>query len=440
MRLSLGKQVQKKRNPGWSRPIEVVAVAVAGAWLWTGMFVHVRDVEATSVYPAFEVRAEPLALMAEPGQVVRGKVRSGQSMFSLLSRHGLDQSQVLSLVRVAKPIKDLARLRAGQPYRVRIDEQGNFRTFEVDLSSSRMLRVSQTPFGFFADTKDIAFESRVRAFGGTAEKHLFEDLVKVNGGVELVHALHDIFAWEIDFDRDIRKGDSYRMLVEEVWRDGQFDHFGDVQYVQIFAQGNLYEAIRYNGEYYDPEGRSLRRNLLPKTVDYRYISSRFSHARRHPVTGRIRPHLGVDYVARYGTPIHAAGDGVVTYVGWKGDNGRFVSIRHNGSYRTVYAHLSRYGSGLRRGVAVKQGQIIGYVGNSGKSTGTHLHYGVYKDGRAIDPLKIRYVSAVDPIDLISSPEFQVAWDQARLTLVRLESTPEPEPEAPHTQLARMILR
>jgi murein DD-endopeptidase MepM/ murein hydrolase activator NlpD len=391
-------------------------------WLWSGIFLQVREGEATVLYPAFEVGPEPLMLEVAPGQLIRGNVRRGQSVFSVLSRYGLNQTQISDVVRASRRVTDLNQVQVGQIYRVTLDDAGHFRNFEIDISPTRLLRVSVTPFGFVADDDQIVYETRSAALSGSAQGTLFADLIKVPGGVELARRLYDIFAWEVDFRRDIRPHDSYRLLVDEIWRDGHFERFGPVRFAQIQTQGRSVEALLFKGEYYDPEGRPLRGTLLPAPVDYRYISSRFSYARRHPIYGTIRPHYGVDFVAAYGTPVWAAGDGQVVYVGWKGENGRLIVIRHNGVYRTAYAHLSRYAKGLRRGAWVHQGEVIGYVGNSGSSTGTHLHYGVYKNGRPVDPLKLDYTPVADVLDPSVAPDFQLSWDEARLSLNRLEES------------------
>ncbi len=408
------------RRSWLGRSLLITAVLGFGFWIWSGMFVHVRDVEATVAYPVFEVGAEPLALIASPDETIRGRIAKGQSVYVLLSRHGLSRKDVTEVVRAAKPFKDLSRVQVGQAYRVRLDEQGHFKQFELDISRDTTLAVSVTPFGYVADTKSISYDTRLARFSGTARTSLFAGLMNERGGAELIRLMQDIFAWRVDFARDIRKGDTFRMLVEEIWRDGEFDHYGAVRYAQINTNGRVVEGIYFGGEYYDPEGQALRATLLPVPVDYKYISSRFSHARRHPVYGTVRPHYGVDYVAARGTPVRAAGSGVVTFAGWKGDNGRLVMVRHNGVYRTAYAHLQKYGKGIKRGTRVKQGQIIGYVGSSGASTGTHLHYGVYKNGRVVDPLSLDYTPIAEAIDLAGSPEFQLAWDKAQLTLSRME--------------------
>jgi murein DD-endopeptidase MepM/ murein hydrolase activator NlpD len=402
------------------RGLWVMGFLAAGAWLWSNIFLQVQESEATVVYPAFEVAAEPLVLATNPDQTIRGNVQRGQSVFGLLSHYGLEPPAINAMVRAARPVADLGRVSTGQAYRVRLDKAGHFHTFELDISDARLLRVSVTPFGYVADEDDIAYDIRPTVLTGTAGTGLFDALLQRPGGVELARNLYDTFAWEIDFRRDIHPGDTFRMLVDEVWRDGRFERYGTAHFVQIQLDGRSVEGLYYKGHYYDPDGRALRRTLLPAPVQYRYISSRFTMARRHPVYGIIRPHYGVDFVAPYGTPVRAAGDGQVVTMGWKGDSGRMVSIRHNGVYRTVYAHLSRYAKGLKRGDRVRQGDVIAYVGNSGSSTGTHLHYGVYVNGRPVDPLSLDYTPIAKPVNIATANDFQLAWDEARLTVTRLE--------------------
>jgi len=420
-RYNSGGQPTDKPSTWPTRALLLLAVFGTAAWLWSSLFLHVRNVEATVAYVPFEMGPEPLVLQTPVDETIRGRVRKGQSVFSLLSRHGVSKAGVAKLVRAAKRFKDLNRIRVGQGYRVRLNDSGKFQDFELDLSNGRMLRVSLTPFGFMADLHDISYDTRVASFSGTARNSLFANLMNVRGGAELIRQLQDLLAWRVDFNRDIRQGDTFRLLVEEIWRDGEFDRYGPVRYVQINSNGRTIEGIHYRGEYYDTDGKALRATLLPAPVDYEYISSRFSYARRHPVYGTVRPHYGVDFVARYGTPVRAAGDGVVSFSGWKGDNGRLIKIRHNGVYRTAYAHLSSYAKGIKRGARVKQGQVIGYVGNSGTSTGTHLHYGVYRNGRVIDPLGLDYAPVAKAIDPLATEGFQVAWDEARLALTRQEA-------------------
>ena len=415
---------KRKRDRQLRRSVTLISTLAFGLWMWTGMFAHVRNVEATIAYPAFEVAAEALPVRTAPGQVIRGQVRGGQSMYTLLGRHGLQKAEVMDLVKAARDVRDLSRLGKGQVYRVRLDDAGQFRTFEVDLSDSQMLTVSATPFGFYAETQDIAYETRLRHLSGRADGgDLFASLMREKGGGDLIRQTHEMFAWEVNFKRDVQPGDRFEMLVDEIRRDGEFERFGAIRWVQLVASGESHEALNFEGEFYNNEGVGLRRTLLPSPVGPVRVTSRFSEARMHPVLGRVRPHHGVDFAARWGAPVGAAGDGVVNFAGWKGDNGYMVSVRHNGVYRTVYSHLSRIPATIKRGARVKQGQTIGFVGNSGVSTGTHLHYGVYKHGRAVDPLTLDYTPVLDPIDLTTNPQFVVAWDDVRLVLLGLRREP-----------------
>ena len=411
--------LKRKRDRRIRRSVALLGLLAFGAWMWTGMFAHVRNVEATMVYPSFEVAAEPLQVLATPGQVIRGTMGRGQSIYGLLARYGLAQNDVAQVLRVARPVKDLARVGSGDTYRVRLDERGRFRSLEVDISGSRMMTVAVTPFGYFAESRDIAFETRLRNIGGavTGDASMFPALMRIERGAELVRRLSDIYAWEVDFRRDIQPGDSFEMLVDEIRRDGQLERFGDIRWVRLTAGGVPHEAMLFEGEYYGRDGVSLRHTLLPTPVaEYHHVSSRYSEARRHPVYGFVRPHHGVDFVARWGAPVRATGDGVVLFAGWKGDNGYMVSVRHDGVYRSGYAHLSRIPDHIKRGARVRQGQVIGFVGNSGASTGTHLHYAIYRNGLPMDPLKLDYTPVFDSVDVAGDSSFTVAWDEVRLVL------------------------
>jgi len=211
--------------------------------------------------------------------------------------------------------------------------------------------------------------------------------------------LVDIFAWDIDFARDLRSGDSFRVLTEERY-DTQGHPIGSVIMAAEFVnQGHTYRAIRYtfpDGRvgYYTPDGKNMRKTYLKAPVKYTRISSRFSLHRFHPILGYTRAHKGVDYAAPMGTPIHAVGDGRVLFAGWRGGYGRFVLIRHlNRRDSTGYGHMRRFAKGIHRGVRVHQGQVIGYVGMSGLATGPHVHFEFRINGRAVNPLTIKRTPA-----------------------------------------------
>ncbi|MBF0282522.1 MAG: M23 family metallopeptidase [Zetaproteobacteria bacterium] len=245
-------------------------------------------------------------------------------------------------------------------------------------------------------------ESRIRTFRGTIDDNLFASAAAAGASERTIMNMIDMFAWDVDFARDIRQGDHFTLICEE-----HFDDQGQLLNNTILAaefvnQNQVHRALRYtyangNAEYFTPAGQSMRKAYLKSPVKFSRISSTFKASRKHPVLGYTRAHRGVDYAAPTGTPIRALGDGVITYYGWKGGYGRFVSIRHNNrEHTTAYGHLSRYVKGLRTGSRVKQGQIIGYVGMSGLATGPHLHFEFRVRGQAINPLSVKH-RAADPI-------------------------------------------
>jgi len=206
-----------------------------------------------------------------------------------------------------------------------------------------------------------------------------------------------IFGWDIDFALDIRKGDQFTLLYEEHFLDGEKVNEGAIIAAEFINQGNVYRAIRYTdtsgrSDYYSPDGLSMRKAFLRTPVDFRRISSRFG-SRKHPILNTLLLHKGVDYAAPKGTPIKASGDGKVSFVGVKGGYGRAVILTHGGRYSTLYAHMNSFKRGIKVGKRVKQGQVIGYVGNSGRATGPHLHYEFRVNGVHRNPLTVRLPNA-----------------------------------------------
>jgi len=214
--------------------------------------------------------------------------------------------------------------------------------------------------------------------------------------------LADIFAWDVDFALDIRSGDSFLVIYEERYLNGEKLDDGDVLAAEFSNQGHRYQALRFvdddgNRAYLTPDGHSLRKAFLRTPVNFSRISSHFSLGRKHPILHKLRAHKGVDYAAPTGTPVTASGDGKVAFVGTKGGYGKTVVLQHGQGYSTLYAHLSRFTKGLRAGSRVHQGEVIGFVGSSGLATGPHLHYEFQVNGTHMNPLTVRLPQAA-PIE------------------------------------------
>jgi murein DD-endopeptidase MepM/ murein hydrolase activator NlpD len=232
-------------------------------------------------------------------------------------------------------------------------------------------------------------ERRERVLQGTVRGSLYQSLRAQGATPQMIDDLTDIFTWDVDFQEDIRAGDAVHMLIEERPQNGKYVYHR-ILAAAVRTRQRLFQAVYYppheeDGTYYRPNGNSLRRMFLSAPVRYTRISSPFSHRRRHPVLKTYRPHLGIDYAAPAGTPVRSVGDGVVAWAGMKGGGGNTVEVRHNETYSTYYLHLSRIASAVRVGKPVTQGQVIGYVGSTGHSTGPHLDFRIAKNGTFLDP-------------------------------------------------------
>ena len=256
---------------------------------------------------------------------------------------------------------------------------------------------------------------------GVIDSSLFMSAKRAGLSHDLTMDLANIFGYDIDFGQDLREGDEFEAIYEEKMLDGKRVGTGSILAARFVNRGKTFSAIRYTNKqgvssYYTADGNSMRKAFIRTPVDVARISSRFSMGRKHPILNKIRAHKGVDYAAPRGTPIKAAGDGKVLLAGRKGGYGNAVIIQHNQRYRTLYGHMQGFAKGIRNGVTVKQGQVIGYIGTTGLSTGPHLHYEFQVDGTQVDPLSIKMAMA----DPISSGEKQRFLQQSKPLLARME--------------------
>jgi murein DD-endopeptidase MepM/ murein hydrolase activator NlpD len=277
---------------------------------------------------------------------------------------------------------------------------------------------------------------RVAAVQGQVESSLFEAIEQVGEQAQLVIALVNMFEWDFDFTADTRVGDRFRLLVEKRYAGEHFVSYGRVLAAQYTSSrrgltGIGYTPGRARFDYFDLDGRSLRKSFLKSPLEFTRITSRFTYARPHPILGGAMPHLAVDYAAPTGTPVRAVGDGVVTQAGWDGSYGLTVRLRHRSGYETLYAHLSRLPASTRAGARVNQRQVIGYVGSTGRSTGPHLHYEVVKSGVRVNPLNEKFI----PGDPIPPREREEYTRHARTLIQRLEIEARFESKEPPTAAA-----
>lgn len=271
-------------------------------------------------------------------------------------------------------------------------------TFAPDaFREIRLVVDSAAKTGFSAEKEVFTLVRKVRRARGTINSSLYVSAVDAGVPPAVLVRLIRIYSWGVDFQREIRRGDTFDAAFEQFYlEDGTFARNGNVLFASLTLSGGTQEVYRFKrakgeADYFDAKGRSVRKALMRTPIDGARLSSSFGR-RKHPILGYTRMHTGVDFAAPSGTPIYAAGSGVVSYRGWKGGYGRYVRIRHNSTYSTAYAHMSRYARRATRGARVQQGQVIGYVGTSGRSTGPHLHYEVHVSGKKINPMRLKLPS------------------------------------------------
>jgi murein DD-endopeptidase MepM/ murein hydrolase activator NlpD len=352
---------------------------------------------------------------------VSGKVETGETFYDLMKSSETSNVEILAMAKAARKVFSLRKIKTGQPYEIRLDLNGEPETFRYEIDDHRIFVLNRKPDGWTAGVVLIEYEMRERVVEGSIQDSLYLSLVDACQPAVLAADLADVFAWDIDFALDLRYGDTYSILYEERWRDGRYAGPGRILAARMVSRGEVYTAVYYKDatgeeDYYDSDGRSLQKQFLKSPLRFKYISSSFSTNRVHPVLKIRAPHLGVDYAAPYGTPVRAAANGRVVSIGRNGGMGKMIKIRHTGIYATVYGHLSGYATGLNVGKQVKQGEIIGYVGSTGLSTGPHLHYAFYKNGKLINPMKEQNPRAKS----IPPSEFDRFKTSARWLLERIQ--------------------
>jgi len=393
-----------KSLPGVLLPSLLMAVCVLAA-CQTGT--TAPTAEASLEETTAEVSTDPFGLRAGMYTVKEGRVDRAETFSDLLDEYGVDYQTTLVLAEAATPAFEVEDLRAGRPYRVYVNpwlQQARYLVYQVDALEYVVFDLRH-PERTYVDRRSV--ERTWATVSGTVEGSLYESLVENGGHPLLALRLSEVFAWQIDFFR-LRSGDRFRMVYEERSMDGQPVQPGDIIAAYVEHRGDDYYAFRFEeddaeAEYYNREGQSLRRQLLKAPLQYSRISSGYTNRRFHPVLKEYRPHRGVDYAAPRGTPVRSVGEGVVLRAGYKGPNGNYVKIRHNGTYTSGYLHLSRMA--VTPGQSVQQGETIGYVGSTGRSTGPHLDYRLWKHGTPVNPYSLELPPS-QPVPIQHRDEFQ----------------------------------
>ena len=393
------------------------AIAVLAAFSAVAAFATIAPREEATPAPHAEpiIEALPLRVLevAGPAQFIReDQFQRGDTLAGFLQRLGVDDEQVNPIVRMPA----LRALRVGTTVRAEVSADGVPASLSFLTGRDTLVRITRQGENYRAAEEQAALEIRVAMKSSTIRSSLFASTDSANIPDSIAMQLADVFGGDIDFYRDLRKGDRFTVVYEVYQLNGRPVRAGRLLAAEFINQGRTLRAVHFGNSYYAPDGRSLRKAFLRAPLEFSRVSSGFG-MRKHPIRGGWRKHEGIDYAAPTGTRVRAVGDALVEYAGVKGGYGNVVILRHNGQYSTVYGHLSRIA--VKRGARVAQGDTIGYVGMTGWATGPHLHYEFRIAGQARNPKSIA-LPAASPVPPQQLAEFQ-SYAQplvARLDLVK----------------------
>lgn len=333
-----------------------------------------------------------------PGDWHEVTVQPGDSLARIFAKQQISPRQLHDIVNGGADAKKLTHIYPGQKLRMRTTPEAGLVELVYEIDALNQLHVLREGDSYQARLIERQPERRTVRAAGDIENNLFLAAQRASLPPNITMELANIFGWDIDFALDIREGDQFALIYEELYLDGERIGTGSILAAEFVNRDRVHQAVRYTDDrghtdYYDPKGRSMRKDFLRTPVDFTRISSRFSTGRKHPILNKIRAHKGVDYAAPHGTPVKATGNGKIVFRGKKGGYGNTIVVQHGSQYSTLYAHLSRYASGLKSGSRVRQGEIIGYVGSSGLATGPHLHYEFHVNGTHRNPLTVKLPDA-----------------------------------------------
>jgi murein DD-endopeptidase MepM/ murein hydrolase activator NlpD len=357
-----------------------------------GHYGHRPETAQVNAAPPCEQHIE-YGIICDSMRIERGVVRNNQSLSEILSFYDIGSEIIHQIASMSRPVFDVRKMKVGNPYTILFSKdtvpEMLYFIYEEDKTSYITYKLKDNISVVKGEkplTRDLS------STHGIIKTSLWNSLVENGNDPALASEMSEVYAWTIDFF-GIQKGDNYKVVYEDLKVEGESIGTGNVVAANFNHMGKDLYAFRFtsNGEtgYYDRNGQNLQRAFLKAPLRFKRISSKFSHGRMHPILKIRRPHLGVDYAADYGTPVQTIGDGTVIEKGWnKGGGGNFIKIKHNSAYTTVYMHLAGFAKGLKVGSRVQQGEVIGYVGSTGLSTGPHLDFRVFFNGKAIDPLSM----------------------------------------------------
>lgn len=380
----------------------VVLISVF-AWFvsdWGDDSSDIADME-TSVLEDMEKHIEYIyEIPIDSFDIIKGIVGRNQMLGNILSPHGITNRQLYDISNLPSEALNVRKIKAGNKYALFIEKDSlknvAYFVYEKDLVNYAVIHFEDS---IHVEQKAKAVIVRTEEVSGEIHSSLWESFIDINANPFLAVELSEIFAWSIDFF-GVQEGDRFKVIYDESYVDSNSIGVTTIYGAWFFHSGHEFWAIPFVQDsvrsFFDEEGNSLRKAFLKAPLRFYRISSGFSNSRMHPILKIRRPHHGVDYVAPTGTPVHAIGDGQVTARAYQRGGGNYVKIKHNSVYSTTYMHLSKFGKGIKQGVYVKQGDVIGYVGSTGLSTGPHLDFRFYKNGQAVNPLRVE-APPVEPV-------------------------------------------
>jgi murein DD-endopeptidase MepM/ murein hydrolase activator NlpD len=372
---------------------------------------HIKQKSHAVILENLEVVAKPANIAQLPDlplifeeEVKAYKARKGDSFNSVFKKIGVKNTDIYHAVKALFKVSKKLKLQVNNSIYAYYDsfDDGRRRLKKIEIyvdNTDKFDVVKKSNGKFVAYKSKIELISKLHVKSGRINSSLYQDAIAANIPVEIILKFIDLYSFDLDFQRDIRKNDKFQIFYEAFYnKRGKLVKTGDILFCKFVNQGQALINYKYTTSqgkivYLNQDGSSVKRTLLKTPISGARISSNYGY-RRHPILGYTKLHSGIDFAARTGTPIYAAGDGVVKVIKWYGGYGRYIKIRHNSKYSTAYGHMSRFKRGLRRGHKVKQGQVIGYVGSTGRSTGPHLHYEVHKRGKSINPKNLKTQSKI----------------------------------------------
>jgi murein DD-endopeptidase MepM/ murein hydrolase activator NlpD len=402
-----------------TRAAPYAAAASAALILWHAA----RDTPAPAagnpaplVYPAGTPPTRPSGAPAAPLAPQQTTVAStvvivgrNDTLDAIFRRMALDPADLAAIRQLPGIRQSLDFLKPGDAIKL-THRDGTVKELSRQVSETETLRVVRDEAGFAAQMTENPVQTRVRTASATIDSSLFQAAESAHISETVALKLASVFAWDIDFVLDIRQGDRFTAVYQQIYQDGKYLRDGEVLAAEFVNNGKVYRAVRYVSDsgaigYYTPDGKPMRKAFLRAPVEFTRVSSVFDPHRLHPILNLIRGHMGTDYAAPIGTPVHAAGDGRVSFEGGRGGYGNAVVLAHSNDISTLYGHLSRFARGIHLGSHVQQGEVIGYVGMTGLATGPHLHYEYLKDGIHMDPQTVKLPGA-DPLAADAMDKFR----------------------------------